>query len=187
MGTEVGPRDYNEKGSGKLSGRLRGRKYDEGGGGGKKGRERGRKARPVEGRERVLSTCSRQTGTCPAKWWTWRPLPNHPGSTSLSPIPLGSLFKYLTLYRSPYLSCGRAGFIRRCAHQQMHARTVIDVHLPKFHRRRCKTLFFLLAARLRSGPFTVIRARPCPVNGRVNGKRGRPPGYVQYLPKIFPQ
>lgn len=102
---------YGEEGTTKMVVERRGK------------RERERRARPVEGREPVLSTCSRQTGTCPAKWWTWRPLPNHPGSTSLLPNPFGSLFKYLILYRSPYLSRGRAGFTRRCVHQRTHART----------------------------------------------------------------
>lgn len=148
-------------------------------------REEGRKVRPVEGRERVLSTCSRQTGTCPAKWWTWRPLPNHRGSTSLPlSISFGSLFKYLTLYRSPYLSRGRgrAGFTGRCAHQRTRARmhdyrcTPAEISPPMLQN----ALLSLLTTRPQRIVRCNVRAWLYPVNGCVNGKRGRPAGYDTY-------
>lgn len=79
-----------------------------------------------------------------AKWWSWRPLPSRPLDR-----PSGSLFKYLTLYRSPPFTWTRLG---------VRARTFVGVHLPKFHRR-CYRMLLLSTPASSSDRFAVIRAR----------------------------
>lgn len=93
---------------------------------GEKGENRGRTR---TGSLQVWLIVARQVPAW-AKWWSWRPLPSHPLDR-----PSGSLFKYLTLYRSPpFTWTGRS---RRVG---VRARTNVGVHLPKFHRRCCKLL-----------------------------------------------